>query len=358
MGGPAAAWLLWCLLLTPPPFSSAADPVDCTYEPRRCAPIVTQTTLGKMLGLAGGGITSFKGVPFAEAPELFRPAVLKKPWEGTLNATAYGAKCLQSGVMSAVGDAPSSSLIGSADCLTLNVWAPTTALPADKGEAKAKALLPVMVYIHGGGFNIGSAHSYGSMDDLAYSGTALARQGLIVVTVQYRLGALGFFSHKDLGSSADPATGGMNGIRDQIVALQWVQAHIESLGGDPKQVTINGQSAGGESTCILMVSPLVRKGLFHRMMAQSGECIGPWGPQNQTQGFGMGAGLMQTLGVTSLEAMMKLSPSEIVSGGTSFFAVDGLVMPVMPIELWQTQTSFNTKQMLLGSVSLDAMQGP
>ena len=343
--------------------------VDCTYDPHRCEETVVQTALGPVLGLSADGVSSFKGIPFAEPPELFRPAVPKKRWGAhTLNATKYGDKCLQTGVMTKLADGFTShdrrapaALIGSTDCLTLNIWTSTGSVhinskqrPRRSGEQQ---LLPVMVYVHGGGFNIGSAHSYGSTDELAYDGTALARHGIVVVTIQYRLGALGFFSHQGLSTPADLSTGGMNGIRDQIVALQFVRNHIATFGGDPQQVTINGQSAGAESTCVLMVSPLAR-GLFHRMMAQSGECIGPWGPHNQTQGIQASATLMKTLGVSTLDKMKQLSPSAIVSAGGSFYAIDGVVMPTMPIDLWKRPSAFNAKEMLLGSVTLDGMQGP
>eukprot|EP01045_Picozoa_sp_COSAG04_P000661 COSAG04_NODE_17_length_40288_cov_9.152728_17_plen_356_part_00 len=150
----------------------------------------------------------------------------------------------------------------------------------------------------------------------------------------------------------------MNGIRDQIVALEWVAQHIARFGGDPARVTINGQSAGGESTCILMVSPLAH-GLFSQMMAQSGECLGPWGPQNQTQGFESSAALMKSLGVSTLAGLKELPPERIVTAGGSFYAVDGHVMPSMPVERWAgKEPAFNTKRMMLGSVSIDAMQGP
>eukprot|EP01045_Picozoa_sp_COSAG04_P000662 COSAG04_NODE_17_length_40288_cov_9.152728_18_plen_233_part_00 len=158
--------MLLALAMASSAASGAAPPlVDCTYEPRRCQPVAARTTLGALQGLVGGGVASFKGVPFAEPPRLFAPAELKKPWASVLNATAYGAKCMQTGVMADAGpfaaqpDASGSAVLGSADCLSLNIWTPSSALPSDDDSAPPAKLLPVLVYIHGGGFNIGSAHS-------------------------------------------------------------------------------------------------------------------------------------------------------------------------------------------------------
>ena len=146
----------------------------------------------------------------------------------------------------------------SEDCLYLNIWTP----------AKADGHLPVMVWIHGGGYTNGSA----SMP--LYWGDRLAQRGVIVVTVAYRLGPLGFLAHPDLSAQSPHKSSGNYGLLDQIAALKWIQKNIAAFGGDPQRVTIAGQSSGGMSVSMLMASPLA-KGLFHRAIGQSGGLFEP-----------------------------------------------------------------------------------
>jgi para-nitrobenzyl esterase len=195
----------------------------------------------------------FRGIPFAAPPtgELrWRPPQPVEPWTETFDATRFGSQCIQPAVM---GLAPTNA---NEDCLSLNVWTPNP-VPVDA---------PVMLWIHGGGFAIGA----GSQD--IYDGDSLTQQGVILVTINYRMGALGFVAHEALTAEDDdhPASGNY-GMMDQQAALQWVQENIEAFGGDPDNVTIFGESAGGSSVCLHLVMPR-SAGLFHRAIIESGNC--------------------------------------------------------------------------------------
>ncbi|MFB7031675.1 MULTISPECIES: carboxylesterase/lipase family protein [unclassified Streptomyces] len=224
----------------------ASSPHDTDLSP---APPIAVTLSGKVQGTAdGNGIRSYKGVPYAATPtgELrWRPPQAAPRWSGVRQATSYGPACYGSGQQVA------SSLPMSEDCLTLNVWTPT-----HRGEPR-----PVMVWLHGGGFQFGSGA------DPKYDGAALAARGVVVVTLNYRLGAFGFLARTDLDQEAGSSGG--YGLQDQIAALQWVQRNIASFGGDPRNVTLFGESAGGHSVGMLTSSAQTR-GLFAKAIAQSG----------------------------------------------------------------------------------------
>lgn len=208
---------------------------------------------GVLVGRAEPGVSVFQNIPYAAAPvgELrWRPPAPAPAWQGERDATSRGPICIQP---PANGDNGVGPLPMSEDCLQLNVFAP----------ANADAPVPVMVWIHGGGYVNGSATA-----DL-YDGSALARRGVMVVTVNYRLGRLGFFDHPALAAerpAGEPA--GNYGLMDVIAALQWVRDNAAAFGGDPGAVTIFGESAGAQAVLQLMVSPPAR-GLFHRAVAQS-----------------------------------------------------------------------------------------
>lgn len=212
------------------------------------APIV-HTALGKMRGLLEEDRLAFYGVPYAEPPigreRRFLPPQPKLPWKGVLEATRYGPAACQPGVL----DFNKSQ---SEDCLTLNIWTQTINSP----------LRPVLLFIHGGGFTGGSG------SDPAIHGGTFADQGLVLVTVNYRLGALGFL---DLSAYLGEGyrSSGNCGILDLIEALRWTRAHIAAFGGDPNRITIMGQSAGAKCVGGLLASPLA-DGLFHGAIAQSG----------------------------------------------------------------------------------------
>ncbi|MBB3223044.1 carboxylesterase/lipase family protein [Pseudoduganella umbonata] len=206
-----------------------------------------QVTGGEIAGLQTGAMKTWLGIPFAAPPVgslRWRAPQPVVPWQGIRQARSFSAACAQA--------AEWITQPKSEDCLYLNVWAPDQA-----------AKLPVLVWLHGGGFYGGTAAQP------LYDGANLARHGAVVVTVNYRLGIFGFFAHPELTAESRHRASGNQGILDQIAALRWVKDNIAAFGGDPDRVTIMGESAGGESVAILVASPL-GKGLFQRAIAQSG----------------------------------------------------------------------------------------
>ena len=244
---------------------------------------------GAVSGAMAEGVASFKGIPYAAPPigalRWSTPAPVS-PWNAPRDATTYGPDCMQNPLP---GIQPGSRPM-SEDCLTLNVWAPKPA----KG-----AKLPVMVWIHGGGFVGGS----GTLPET--DGAALARRDVVVVSFNYRLGRFGFFAHPALGKD------GNWGLMDQIAALKWVQRNIASFGGDPAKVTIFGESAGGESVSRLMASPAA-KGLFARAIVASGGGRDDWptlaDAQAKGQAFAARAGAADA-------AALRALPADKILGG-------------------------------------------
>ena len=204
---------------------------------------------GIVEGAAEGTVYAFRGIPYAAAPTLaqrFRPPASVSSWSGVRAATAFGPTCPQRNRQG--------QFTGDEDCLHLNVWA----------HLNDEALKPVMVWIHGGGF------IQGSSSVSIYDGAPLAQRGdVVVVTINYRIGALGFLALPDLIDENDRNTAGNYGVLDQIFALQWVRDNIDAFGGDPSNVTVFGESAGGSSVCALLAAPDAA-GLFHRAVIQSG----------------------------------------------------------------------------------------
>jgi para-nitrobenzyl esterase len=210
------------------------------------------------------GVTAYLGIPFAAPPVgplRWRPPQPAAHWDGVRPADHFGASCMQVETGSWLPWTEEFMTHGtiSEDCLFLNVW--TTAKPA--GEKQA-----VMVFLYGGAFREGSSSV------AVYNGSALARKGVVVVTVNYRVGALGFLAYPGLTQESKHHASGNYGLLDQIAALQWVQRNIDAFGGDPKRVTIFGQSAGAISVADLMRSPLAQ-GLFARAIAESGPGLFP-----------------------------------------------------------------------------------
>jgi len=228
------------------------------------------TTSGTVQGVTSAGVTKFLGIPYAEPPlgalRWARP-VAKSFTAGTIDATLPRAACTQAlNTLTANdcrdnGGQTSGQLVGSEDCLTLSVWRPA---------ADAAAPRPVMVWIHGGAHVTGCAKDgLTEASDLAMQGTATGGDGQIVVALQYRLGPMGFFALPELRSEDPNGSVGNYGILDQIEGLRWVQHNIAAFGGDPSNVTIFGESAGGFSTYILLASPLTQD-LFGRAITESG----------------------------------------------------------------------------------------
>jgi para-nitrobenzyl esterase len=202
---------------------------------------------GQIVGTSADGVNTFLGVPFAAPPVgklRWRAPQAVVPWQGVKAARAFAPACAQTATW-----VPNPK---SEDCLYLNVWTP------DKARK-----LPVIVWIHGGGYYGGTA----AMP--MFDGGTLARRGVIVVTLNYRLGIFGFFAHPELTAESPDKASGNQGIEDQIAALRWVKENIAAFGGDPGRVTIMGESAGGESVALLVATPLAQ-GLFQRAISQSG----------------------------------------------------------------------------------------
>lgn len=227
-----------------------------------CSQPIVHVAQGILEGSRSNRTTFYLGIPFAAPPTgalRWRPPAPPASWPGVRTATTFGASCLQADSPAAYGPFTKEFLetpAPSEDCLFLNVWAPAHARK-----------LPVFVWIHGGGFLAGSAAVP------IYNGANLARKGLVVVSINYRLGAFGFLAHPALSAEDAHHSSGNYALLDQIAALRWVKANIAAFGGNPANVTIAGQSAGAESVNLLLASPLAA-GLFHRAIAQSGSGIG------------------------------------------------------------------------------------
>ena len=210
-----------------------------------------KTKAGILRGVTEGDVSVFKGIPFAAPPVgefRWRPPQPVKPWEGVRDASKYGPNCAQGGWGAAPGTISEGS---SEDCLYLNLWTPAGSKPGAK--------LPVMVWIHGGGFTGGSGQN---------SGDAFAKNGVILVSINYRLGRLGHFAFPALSKEHPEEPKGSYAFMDQIAALQWVNENIAAFGGNPDNVTIFGFSAGGVSVHSLLSIPAA-KGLFHKAIGES-----------------------------------------------------------------------------------------
>jgi para-nitrobenzyl esterase len=216
---------------------------------------IVQTANGKVRGIVEGDVAVFKGIPYAAPPVgafRWRPPQPVTPWEGELTATEYGANCAQSGW----GGAPGTIAEGSSeDCLYLNLWRPA--------NVRDDAKLPVMVWIHGGGFVGGSGSGPGT------AGKEFAKKDVILITINYRLGRLGHFAFPALSAEYPAEPKGSYAYMDQIAALKWVQKNVAAFGGDPENVTIFGFSAGGVSVHSLLTIPDAQ-GLFQKAISHSG----------------------------------------------------------------------------------------
>lgn len=268
------------------------------------APLV-DTNAGPVAGKSAGGVDAFLGIPYAGdtgGANRWRPPQPVPAWTAVRQATDFGADCLQEPPHNPPGGSPWTAEYfptgtASENCLFVNVWRPAGA--ATTGS------LPVLVWIHGGAFVGGS----GAVP--LYDGSALAHQGIIVVSLNYRLGVFGFMAHPALSQEA--GSSGNYGLMDQIAALRWVKENIARFGGDPTRVTVAGQSAGAASVHALLASPSAA-GLFGQAIAQSGSGMGiPILPHAAAEA--MGEKLLNAAGVESIEALRALPADAVARAG-------------------------------------------
>jgi para-nitrobenzyl esterase len=284
-----------------------------------------KTANGIVEGITSSGISIFRGIPFAQPPvgdlrwKAPRPV---KNWEGVRKAWQFGARAMQ---MNVFGDMVFRSDGVSEDCLYLNVWT-----PAKMENAK----LPVLVYFYGGGFVAGDG------SEPRYDGESMARKGIVVLTVNYRLGVFGFFAHPELSKETSYHGSGNYGLMDQWAALKWVQQNIAAFGGDPKRVTIAGESAGSLSVSAQMASPL-SKNLVAGAIGESGAIINPTlAPVALVDAEEKGVKFAASLGASSLADLRAMPAQKILEAGSklgiSAFAatVDGYFFPKLPVDIY------------------------
>ena len=239
---------------------------SCTESQTFKLPNEVKIESGRITGVPGRNqsIILFKGIPYAAPPVgdlRWRPPQPAEPWKGIKACDKFGPSAMQAPqapfMMWSTEFIIDTSLGYSEDCLTLNVWT-----DAESSDGKR----PVLLFIHGGAYTSG-----GSSCEI-YDGEGLAKKGVVVVTINYRLGVFGFFAHPALSAESENKVSGNYGILDMIAALKWVKGNIAAFGGDPDNVTIQGQSAGASAVNVLLFSPLA-KGLFHRAIHQSSNLL-------------------------------------------------------------------------------------
>lgn len=297
-------------------------------------PVTVRTALGELRGRTEGGANVFRGVPFAEPPVgplRFLPPKPARPWTGVREALHFSAAAMQPG---------ETKIPQGEDCLYLNVWAPASGGPH-----------PVFVWIHGGGFTGGR-----SFDPLS-DGARFASEGIVCVTLAYRLGVFGFL---DFGPVLGPAyAGGANhGIQDVVAALEWIQGNIKAFGGDPGRVTIGGESAGAKLTCLLLATPSA-EGLFHQALSESGGADRVFAPARSAEvANGFASEWKRTDGATA--ATLRSAPArELIAAQERFTKtwpahfplraeIDGKFLPGPPLDTIRHGSS-RRKRLLIGT---------
>ncbi len=306
--------------------------ISCTSQP----PTQVKVEGGLVQGKIENGLVVYKGIPFAAPPvgdlRWKAPQPVEK-WEGIKEAFDFAPAPFQG------GNPPSGK---SEDCLYLNIWSPAKS---------AKEQLPVLVWIYGGGF------SFGSNSDPVSNGEKLAQKGVVLVSIAYRVGPLGFLAHPELSSENPNKVSGNYGLLDQIAALQWIKNNISAFGGDPNRVTIFGESAGGISVSMLCASPQA-KGLFQSAISQSGGSFGPTRPTTfpgenmkslelaETEGIAY----VERASVASIAELRKLEAEKLPGGwgmGSAWPIVDGYVIPDDQYILYE-KGEFNDVPVLIG----------
>ncbi|MEP7279229.1 MAG: carboxylesterase family protein [Bacteroidota bacterium] len=287
-----------------------------------------QTLNGLLEGINESGIHSFKGVPFAQPPignlRWKEPQPLHN-WEGVRKATVFGPRAMQ---LPLFGDMNFRSNGMSEDCLYLNIWTPSQT---------GKEALPVLVYFYGGGFIAGDG------SEPRYDGENLARYGIITITVNYRLGVFGFFTHPELTQESPHHASGNYGLLDQSAALQWVEKNIAAFGGDPKRITIGGESAGSYSVSALMASPLSRN-IIAGAIGESGSLLGPRGTISLAEGEQNGKKFAENIGANTLPLLRAMPAEDLLEttgkrgNGRFPVTVDGYFFPTEPVNIYAAGT--------------------
>lgn len=309
--------------------------------------VLTTATVdgGKVEGLVENGIGVFKGIPFAAPPvgELrWKAPQPVKPWKAVLKADKFAPQCPQ--MSFPWSGAPKES---SEDCLYLNVWTPAQSIDEK---------LPVMVWIYGGGFAMGSASEPSNYGDV------LAKQGVVTVNIAYRVGTFGFMAHPELTAESDKNVSGNYGLLDQIAGLEWVKKNIARFGGDPDKITIFGESAGAISVSMLAASPLT-KGLFRGAISESGGNFGPVSDSQKIEGGilslkgaeQVGLEYMKRMGASNLADLRKLSPEKLLDDRLSSMGgfwpnADGYVIADDQYKLYE-KGQYNDVNILVGTNS-------
>jgi para-nitrobenzyl esterase len=304
---------------------------------------------GELSGAAAKspGMKVYRGIPYAAPPlgdlrwKAPQPA---ESWKGVRQATAFGHGCMQTPpaeISPLYKDLIVSTSFQSEDCLYLNIWTPANS---------TRNKLPVMFWIHGGGFTIGSGNAP------PFDGENLARRGVVLVTINYRLGVFGFFAHPELTAESPHHASGNYGLMDQIAALQWVTKNIAAFGGDPTNVTIFGESAGSWAVNVLSASPLA-KGLFQRAIGESGANFAAdnfWPMTTRADAEKTGEKLAAEMGGThDLMKALRVKPAKELQKATAsnsivWSIVDGWVLP-QAVETIYAQGKQNDVPMIVGS---------
>lgn len=305
--------------------------------------LLVETEAGTIEGVElDGGVKAFLGVPFAEAPvgELrWAEPQQKKAWEGVLETKAFADDPMQPNIF---GDMIFRGPKRSEDCLYLNVW--TTA-------ETTSDCLPVLIYFNGGGLMAGSG------SEPRYDGAAIAREGVIGVTANYREGVFGFFAHPELSAETSYKGSGNYGFLDQVAAIKWVRNNIRSFGGDPERITIVGESAGSFSVSLLMASPLSRDLIAGAMLSSGAEVL-PYGGKELSAAETAGAALLESKGLTGIAQARSLSADELQAllppMGMSSVVIDGYFMVEQPDSVYARGEQADVP-LLAGWNSLESM---
>lgn len=331
-----------------------APPTPAEHHPPAPAPnqLQVNTYQGPVVGSwaeQANDIRVFRGIPYAQPPVgalRFRPPSAPASWAGVRQSTEPGAACWQP-ILSESFVWSRGDFQRSEDCLYLNIW--SAASTADQA---------VMVWFHGG------SHTGGMGHERIFDGTELAKHGVVLVTINYRLGPLGFLAHPALAAESSQASAGNYGLLDKIAALNWVRDNIAQFGGDPSNVTIFGQSAGSQSVCALMASPLAR-GMFHKAIGQSASCVNPSlplelpsAPPADANGFDRGTKLAQVFGTDVTAATLRAKSVEQIFNAAeqtqwaaqSRIVIDGWVLPDNPDTIFSANKQANVP-LLLGSLA-------